>query len=280
MIDDFPICEHTENKNPISINLLGGGKRDIKGCKGHLPDLIDVSSLKTGDILCVSYSDARSVFSSVFYASVWTHVGLVYIEPSTGEPFVIEAANYKPPYSHQILRIPLLYWIRLNRNARTVGILKINKSIPTSQIDQVLESRYEDADIGVETLNVNWLRFATNNTPQTVSCHSFFADECRKVEPVEKVSNDWIVSKVARKWLPSWFISPESDRRQYDYLITCHEMIVDILQRVGVYESKYTPCSYIPSSIANNRIKTIGGYSYADAKSVNIKPFTFEYAKL
>lgn len=271
IVDDFPVCNHFVNKNPVSICLMGGGSREIKGCKGHFSDDLDVSKLKTGDILCISYSDARSVFSSVFYASIWTHVGLVVIEPTSGEPYIVEAANYKPPYSHQILRIPLLYWLRINRNARTIGHLRINKEIPFEELDKIISSRYEEADIGVETLNLNWLRFATSNTPQTVERCSFFADENVKVEPLEKVSNEWIFKKWARKILPSYIISPESEQKQYDYLITCHEMLVDILQRVGVYESKYTPCSYIPSSIANNKIKTINGYKYCDAKSVNIK---------
>ena len=271
MVDDFPICEHQVNKNPLSIRFLNQGSNRLKGCKNHLPDELDISKLKTGDILCLSYNDVRSIFSSVFYASVWTHVGLVFIEQSSGEPYILEAANYRPPYSHQILRVPLLNWIRINRRARSIGHLKINKEISFQKIEEIVSQRYEELDIAVENLNLRWLRFATLKTPSNVNKFSLFAPDGRRQPPLEKVANEWSIKTYSRKYLPKFIVSPIPEHKQYDYMITCHEMVIDILQKVGVYENAFTPCSYLPSSIANNRIKTTNGFFYENAKNVRIK---------
>lgn len=218
---------------------------------GHAPDELDLSSLKTGDILAIGYRGIRRLFSKVVYDSVWTHASLVYIDPQTKEPFVIEANDYSPPYSGRVVRVPLLFWIRVNRKSPVIGHVAINKSAPS---DALIASfhRFEVLDIGIESLKTTWTRFLGRRSPETVSEKSLFAADWRRAKPQP--------SRVTH--LPFG--------RKYDYPIACHEIIISTLQGAGVVSGKFTPCSYLPSNVANANLPTINGYYYLPPKEVSV----------
>ena len=273
-INDTPFCEHKVDANNLRVKFLKGGDERLKGCFDHEPSPLDVGNLKNGDILMISYDDVRSLFSSVFYSSVWTHVGIVINDPVSGEPYVLEAASYRPPYSHQVLRIPLLHWMKINQKAKHVAHIPINKEIPYETLNEAFQ-KFEEEDIGVENLKLGWLRFATVNTPETIHKESFFASEQRKIKPTKKADNDWLIMSYLREKFPDYF--KDRDVKQYDYMLTCHEILISVLQDVGVYEKKYTPCSFIPSSIINQKIKTTNGYSYEEPHNVSIRRILYKY---
>lgn len=273
-INDTPICDHKFDSNEMRVKLLKGGDKSLRGCFDHEPSPLDLKRIKNGDILMISYDDVRSLFSSVFYASVWTHVGIIIIDPLSKEPYVLEAASYRPPYSHQVLRIPLLHWAKINQKAKHVAYLPINKEIPFESLNAAYQ-KFEEEEIGVENLKLGWLRFAKTNTPQTVNKESFFASEERKVKPSKKADNDWLLLSYLRDKFPDYF--KDYSVPQYDYMLTCHEILISVLQDVGVFDSSLTPCSYIPSSIINKKINTIGGYEYEEPQNVSIRLLLYKY---
>jgi hypothetical protein len=286
-INDFPKCRHRNNirqqmisnstkeyikdnhhpilyddKNNKDIKLISESSKllqPVYGCGGHHPDPIDIGSLKNGDIIILSYSGVRSWFSAATYGSVWTHPGLVYIDPNTKEPYILEAAAYRPPYVGQIVRVPLLKWMSINRNARGVALIKLNKDVPSDLIDKGF-SKFENEDIGVEGLRLSWFRFVQKKTPKTVHPESFFASEDRKRKPAKKTKAG------KRKYWPLPF--GENNSSEFDYLLTCHEVVISTLQDSGVLDKTYTPCSYLPNAIFNRDIPTLNGYEYLEPEEI------------
>lgn len=245
------------------------------GCHGHPPETLDIASLKTGDIIALSYRGLRTVFSRSVYGSNWTHPALVYIEPETNEPFIFEAAVYKPPYTAQVIRVPLLYWMRVNRNAAAMALLSLNKPANVKLIDEGF-SKFEDSDIGVESLTLDWLRFLNTKTPKTVEPHSFFASGDRKELPTDKRYTDmgpmrFVLNKVG--------ITEKDPSLVFDYVLTCHEIIISTLQNAGVYSDKNTACSYLPSCIVNDNIEMANGYKYKKPMQITVDPLV-EQARL
>lgn len=260
-VRSLPRCPHTD--------------KVIYGCRGHIPDTLDVASLKTGDILIVSYGDARTLFSKAFYDSVWTHPVLVYIDPETKEPYVLEVASYRPPYNGGVIRTPLLTWARINHNTHAVVHVRLNKPAPTEAIDEAF-TRIEKADLTVESLKLSWLRFLGKRNMYTVSPDSFFAHESIRVKPVKRRPRSCILADIG-DWC---YFVPEKHKPKntgfggatFEYQITCHEALIYVLQCAGVFSEVYTPCSYFPSAFADRSIPTVNGYEYLPPIQVCIEP--------
>lgn len=219
---------------------------------GHDPEMLDLGSLKSGDILAIGYRGIRRLFSKVVYDSVWTHASLVYIDPKTKEPYILEANDYSPPYSGRVVRVPLLFWIRVNRKSPAVAHVAINRAPPDDKLVSAFH-RFEKLDIGIESLKLSWTRFLGRRTPETVSAESLFAADHRRVRPAKKTRGTHV--PIGRK---------------YDYPIACHEILIATLQGAGVVSGRFTPCSYLPSNVANGNLPTINGYYYESPKEVNI----------
>ena len=266
--NDEPRCRH-------NVAATGGfGSSGRSGCHGHPPDTLDVKKLKTGDLLVLSYNDVRCVFSRVIFNSVWTHLGLVYIHPATGEPYVLEAAGYNKPYNGLILRIPLMKWIRINRNVKTIGHLPINKALDPEQAIAAFE-KYETLDVGVESFRMAWRRFLHAKTPETVDSTSLYASKDRRQPPEPEYTTMNPLGYAIRdtKWVPNCIKEyVGANQKRCEYPLTCTEIVVDILQCTGAVDSRITPCSYLPSCVANRKLPMINGYYYNEPLQVAVDP--------
>ncbi len=239
--NDLPPCPHV----PTS----AGAVRPY-GCFGHKADSIDIASLKTGDILLLSYGDLRSVFGSVFYNSLWVHTAVVFVDSKSSEAYVFEAANYFPPYSGQVIRIPILKWMRINRNVKAVALLPINKKIPDCKFEQAMR-KYEKENITVESLGHTWLRFLRTKRISDLPENSIFSDKFGD-ESLAKTTTTTAT----------------------DFQITCHELTMAVLQEAEVVEKDISPCSFFPSTVYNRKFNCINGFFYALPRQVSFHEFT------
>lgn len=229
-----------------------------------------VATARTGDVLVLSYGDARTVFSRLVYGSVWNHAGVVWCD-ATGEPHVVEGAVYSKPYnSESVTRTPLLWWLRVNRNCTQIAHLALEgldadaRARVGASIDAVAR-RLENSSVGIEPLGTGWLRFLREHKYEDLPAESFFADEKKRIKPRHPVR----VSTSPIAHLSDLLAAPRpSDPELRDYSITCHEIAIYMLQEAGVFERDLAPSSYLPSAIPRHEIRTRGLAKFVTAKKV------------
>ena len=204
------------------LKIQDQGKSLIPGKKNFLS--YSNKDLKNGDLIFISYNNYKTYFSRLFYSSIWTHVGMIYFNPKTNEPFVFEAAIYDNPYSCHIIRIPLIKWLSINRN-HLIHVLPINREIPYDHLNKVFLA-HEEQLFFVEDINVTWIRFYLERG-------AYFSHENNLLNPKIKSSG-----------------------------ITCNELIVSILQHANVIKKEFSPSSYFPSDIYKAKFNMINGFSY------------------
>lgn len=264
---DEPRCRHAVSR----AELLPSDAGTARGCHGHPAETLDLQALKTGDLLVIAYRDPRLIFIRLTTDSVWTHPGMIWIDPTTQEPFVLEMCGYRAPYNGHVLKVPLLHWIRLNRNAYSIAYVAINQPIANESVIQTLFTEFETKiDFGIEGLRWDWFRFYHPKTPETVRPTSLFAAPHRKVTPAPDIlsANPWTyLPKTMRE---AMWTRAKTERRTYP--ITCCEFLVYVLQQAGVVDPRITPCSYLPESLANGKLPTVNGYSYAESVPVSVLP--------
>lgn len=237
---------------------------------------LELGKLKTGDMIVVSYKGARMLLSEVLTGSKWVHTALVYIEPKTGEVQVIEAANYNPPYKGQIIKVPLLYWIRVNMNVNAIAVLSLNKAIPSEIIDESYQ-KFIKMNIGVQSFDLSWTRFFQKKTDVTITPTSIFSNPESRLEPkiareIRKNESPYKVKKSIFKLAANAGFMNKVDMPEdyFDYMITCTELVVSMLQDAGVYSKEFTPCSYLPMEIMKREIKHENGYKYDIPRIVSV----------
>ena len=229
--NDLPPCPHA-----VSIPL----ELRPRGCRGHKPCSLDLARLKTGDIIMLSYGGLRSVFGAVFYNSIWVHTGIVYVDSKTREIYIFEAANYFPPYIGEVVRIPILKWMKINRNVMAAAILPINREISDEMFGLATE-KYENVKVTVESLRHTWLRFLRTKKICDLPDNHIFSDK----------------------------FNPKNVAAGHVFDLTCHELTIGALQEAGVVEHSITPCSFFPSTVYNRRFNCINGFRYAAPKQVS-----------
>ena len=122
--------------------------------------IMDASDLRTGDILGVSYNNVAGGFTSGFSRSIWSHTGIVWIDPETSMIYVLEGAQYPIKKYKGAMRIPFYVWYSYNSRF-PLGIKKyIGEDIdPKKMIEEY--SKYE-GKVKLEGFNPSWGRFLSN----------------------------------------------------------------------------------------------------------------------
>jgi hypothetical protein len=205
-------------------------------------------------------------------------------------------AGYRPPYNRHIVRIPLLKWLQINRNATAIGYVPINKAIDNDTFISAIE-HVESFRIGIDSFRLPWTRFLSLKTPETVYRQSPFSIVSKLMAPLVPATaattspptcdddddeRTWwqrIIQRIplfpefAKFFIGATDESAEnnSSRRRVDYTLTCTEVIVFALQHAGVVSREVTACSYLPSAIPKLEIPTINGFAYEKLELVSIK---------
>ena len=113
-------------------------------------------SMKTGDILTVSYNNMSGKLVKIFTGSVWTHAGLV-VE-SDGHKFVVEVAIYRGDVSGVVIK-PLEDWFDWNKS-RLLGWRPYRggkKNFPHQSVLDIIK-KDSNRDIKPDMNSVNWLK--------------------------------------------------------------------------------------------------------------------------
>lgn len=121
---------------------------------------IDVSTLKTGDILGCSYERINGYFISTFSKSTWSHTGIIWISPETLIPYVLDAGMYKKYGYQNVSIIPFDQWMYIHKNI-LVGLTRYNGP----EIDAHLMMNYYldiQKRVKLERISYKWLRFLSN----------------------------------------------------------------------------------------------------------------------
>ena len=115
---------------------------------------LDISSLKTGDILGVSYNHPFGWFVSSFFSSIWSHCSVIWKDPSTGQLYVLEGGNYDKQY-RGIVKMPISTWLKFNRKSY-LGLSRINKEVDANKLIESfnIHAKYMKLD----SFNYKWYR--------------------------------------------------------------------------------------------------------------------------
>jgi len=121
---------------------------------------IDKCDLKTGDILGVGYSNLAGMFTSSFSRSVWSHTGIVWIDPDSKITYILEGAHYPLKEYKGFIRIPFDIWYFYN-SSFICGICKYNG--PTLDPYKIIcEFSKFEGKVKLEGFNPSWYRFLVN----------------------------------------------------------------------------------------------------------------------
>lgn len=123
-------------------------------------EIIEISSLRTGDIVGVAYYNFAGGMVAGLTKSIWTHTGVIWVNPNTLEPYVLEAANYRNTIYKNIFMIPFSTWYALNKRS-LIGLKRyVGPEIDGNKMLQVF-NKYKG--IKLEGFNLRWARFLTKH---------------------------------------------------------------------------------------------------------------------
>jgi hypothetical protein len=191
---------------------------------------IDIEDLKTGDILFVEYNNSLGNLMRVWSGSKWTHIAMIY-EDRNGDKYVMETANYpRPLYKDSYIKHKGVLFLTLN------NWLKYNHK----------------RNIAVLKLN----------TPEDFDTAIFL----KRFEEVHNKQLDTFNIKWFRLLYKKSYVSKETTLNEN---ITCYELIIYILQESGVAKKIYTPDSYFPNDLIENKIILNKGFYFDKLKKLN-----------
>lgn len=127
-------------------------------CCNDLPKItedLDLTKLKTGDIIGVGYTHPFGWFVKAWSGSTWSHTGIIWEDPITNEMFVLEAATYSKEYSG-VIKIPIVNWIRFNRKSH-IGVARLKgRTVDPNHLIIAFENRQRIVEL--ESYNWRWHR--------------------------------------------------------------------------------------------------------------------------
>lgn len=125
---------------------------------------LDPRDLRTGDLVGCAYGNFAGRFISAFSQSIWSHTGLVWKNPITGIPYIMEAANYRPYYEGGIL-IPFETWYTYNRKNVIAWCRYTGPPLNDRRVLQEFLPFLQDFKL--EGLNPSWARFLKTHDYQS-----------------------------------------------------------------------------------------------------------------
>ena len=124
-------------------------------------EYLDPENAKTGDIVCVSYNNIAGAFVGSLTHSCWVHTGMVWVDPETNIPYVLEGAIYRCKFYQQFYIIPLSSWMYINKN-NLMGYKKyFGPELCPYKMIESFKPFIEKTKL--EGLNPYWIRFWINH---------------------------------------------------------------------------------------------------------------------
>lgn len=118
---------------------------------------IDSMEVNTGDIVLVSYPNVSGGLISAFSKSVWSHTGMIWVDPLTDIRYVLEGAIYRYKKYQHFFKIPFETWLYFNRKF----ILGYKKYYGPPINSDFLWSKFEwmVKNCKLDKFNIFWARF-------------------------------------------------------------------------------------------------------------------------
>lgn len=190
----------------------------------------DYETLKSGDLVFVSYKNLLGQSIRVLSASEWSHVGMIYRESNASPEqssrdddklYILEIADYgnlSSKYDLKInsgvLKIPYTQWLKLNKH-HDIYIRKLE------------DETYKEKDIQHKILN--------------------------EFTKLQKYKQQKLTDILELKRL-MFFESYDEQKIANLEKITCIELVVMLLQNLELMEKDAMPSSYYPCDLANNSL--------------------------
>jgi hypothetical protein len=191
----------------------------------------DFETLKSGDLVFVSYKNILGKTIRVLSSSEWSHVGMIYRESpeknskdSFDNLYVLEIADYKdvnipkspesPEHNHDsgVLKIPYEQWLKLNKH-HDIYIRKLN--------DEDYKNKMVQSKILEEFSKLQKYKQQKLTDIMELRRMMFFENyDDKKIQKLEK--------------------------------ITCIEFIIMMLQNLELMEKEAMPSSFYPCDLATN----------------------------
>lgn len=123
-------------------------------------ETLNTATLKTGDLLSVSYNNQLGTFISFWSRSAISHPAMVYRRSET-EIYIVEAARYDEKWKH-VICIPLKEWLEFNKKYIVVITKFTGPTISNDAMERAITkiSRYK-----LESFKVGWIRFIQDKKP-------------------------------------------------------------------------------------------------------------------
>ncbi len=181
----------------------------------EISDIKDYETLKSGDLVFVSYKNLLGKSIRLLSASEYSHVGMIFKDTTQVSPddlYVLEIADYNDSKDSGVLKIPYEKWLKLNKH-HDIYIRKLN------------DKDYEAKEIQSKILNEfnklqKYKQQKLTDILELKRMMFFEAYDDKKIEKLEK--------------------------------ITCIELVVMMLQNLELMKKDSMPSSYYPCDLASN----------------------------
>ena len=115
----------------LIIILLRWNSSSEKNISYHIKNSGSLT-LKSGDLVFVSYKNILGKAAKLWSGSKWTHLGMIYKEPISEKLYVLEMAEYNNPNLEKgALKVSYDIWLELNKD----------NEIMYKQIPKIIDSR-------------------------------------------------------------------------------------------------------------------------------------------
>lgn len=118
---------------------------------------IDPLDMNNGDLLFVSYGNVSGGVITTFSGSIWSHPGMIWVDPLTNIRYVLEGAIYRHKKYQHFFKIPFDTWLYFNRKYLTAYKKYCGPSINSD----FLWSKFEwlTKKCQLDKLTIFWARF-------------------------------------------------------------------------------------------------------------------------
>lgn len=126
----------------------------MKEEKPYPKKTMDIAEFKTGDLVSIGY--IKPVIPEILKlvtGSKWNHVGIVYVNPENGVPYIIEGAGYRKGYN-DFFMIPLVLWTRINRG-HYLSIRHIKGEVDSDALLKAFNDFKDNAKLGGIQMNLS-----------------------------------------------------------------------------------------------------------------------------
>ena len=172
----------------LIIILLRWNSSSEKNIQNNDSNIQDISNLKSGDLVFVSYKNILGKAAKLWSGSKWTHLGMIYKEPISEKLYVLEMAEYNNPNLEKgALKIPHDAWLELNKG----------NEIMYKQIPKVVDSRkvfssflkFKEKKLhrfGWNPSKYKHLLFPERELPEKITCVEFIALLLQELDVLSK----------------------------------------------------------------------------------------------